>query len=50
MTGSVILVGILVFALNPPGWVQVVLGIGLILVGAAIAWLVATALGKSRAN
>ena len=50
MTGSVILVGIIVFALNPPGWVQVVLGIGLILIGAAIAWLVATALAKSRAN
>ena len=50
MIGTVILVGIVVFALNPPGWVQVVLGIGLILIGAAIAWLVAAALAKSRAN
>ena len=50
MIGTVILVGIIVFALNPPGWVQVVLGIGLILIGGAIAWLVAAALAKSRAN
>jgi hypothetical protein len=50
MIGTVILVGIIVFALNPPGWVQVVLGVGLILIGAAIAWLVAAALAKSRAN
>ena len=50
MTGSVILVGIIVFDLNPPGWVQVVLGILLLLIGAAIAWLVAAALEKSRGN
>ena len=48
MLGSLILAGILVFALNPPGWVQVVVGIALLLIGAAIAWLVATALERSR--
>ena len=48
MLGSVILVSIIVFALKPPGWVQVVLGVGLLLIGAAIAWLVATALERSR--
>ena len=48
MVGTVILVSIVVFALKPPGWVQVILGIGLILVGGAIAWLVATALERSR--
>ena len=48
MMGSVILAGIIVFALKPPGWVQVVLGILLILIGVAIAWLVATALARSR--
>ena len=50
MLGSLILVGILVFALKPPGWVQVALGIGLILIGTTIAWLIATALGRSRGN
>ena len=48
MTGTVILAGIIVFALKPPGWVTVVMGIGLILIGAAVAWLVATALERSR--
>jgi len=50
MLGSLILVGILVFALKPPGWVQVALGILLILIGTAIAWLVATSLERSRGN
>jgi hypothetical protein len=48
MIGSVILVSIIVFALKPPGWVQVVLGVVLLIIGAAIAWLVATALERSR--
>ena len=48
MIGTVILVSIVVFALKPPGWVQIVLGVVLLAIGAAIAWLIATALERSR--
>ena len=48
MLGTVILVSIVVFALKPPAWVGIVLGIGLIAIGGAIAWLVAAALGRQQ--
>jgi phosphate/sulfate permease len=46
MVGLLILLLLLAVALSPPIWVQVLLGVGLALGGAAFAWLVATALGQ----
>ncbi len=48
LTGSLILVLLIAIALQPPAWVQVVLGVGLASGGALLAWLVAAALGQSR--
>jgi hypothetical protein len=50
MVGVLILVGLVAIALSPPTWVQVVLGVGLVLGGAVFAWLIATALGQRRAR
>jgi protein-S-isoprenylcysteine O-methyltransferase Ste14 len=49
LAGVVLMVLLLAFYIQPPTWVQVVLGVALALGGALLAWLVATALGKSRA-
>lgn len=49
LTGLLILVLLVAIAISPPIWVQVLLGIGLALGGALLAWLVAAAL-KSRAQ
>jgi hypothetical protein len=49
LIGSLALVFVIAFLLDPPEWVQVLLGIGLVLEGALLAWLVAAALGRSRA-
>ena len=46
MVGLLILLLLIAVALSPPTWVQVLLGVGLALGGAAFAWLVATALGQ----
>jgi len=46
--GSLILVALVAIALEPPTWVQVVLGAGLALGGALLAWLVAEALGRHQ--
>jgi phosphate/sulfate permease len=46
IVGLLILVLLVAIALSPPAWVQVLLGVGLALGGAAFTWLVATALGQ----
>ena len=46
--GILILVALVAIALEPPTWVQVVLGAGLACGGAVFAWLIASALGERR--
>ena len=48
VVGCLILVLLIALALQPPEWVQVVVGILLAGGGALLAWLVASALGQSR--
>ena len=48
MLGMLILLLLIALALQPPTWVQIVLGIALVAGGAALTWLVATALGGTR--
>lgn len=54
--GSASLLGVLTllivisFALSPPTWVQVLLGVLLVVGGVAFAWLVASALGQGRSS
>jgi hypothetical protein len=48
MMGTLILLLLVVLALQPPAWVQVVLGVALTIGGAALAWLIASALGQAR--
>ena len=50
MVGVLILVLLVAIALSPPVWVQVLLGVALALGGAALAWLVATALGQKESQ
>ncbi|MQA99699.1 MAG: hypothetical protein GEU78_05315 [Actinobacteria bacterium] len=45
IAGSLILVFLVAFALQPPAWVQVLLGVALIAGGAVLGLLVAKALG-----
>ena len=47
IAGSLILVFLVAFALQPPAWVQVLLGVALIGGGAVLGLLVANALGSS---
>ena len=46
--GVLILVALVAIALEPPTWVQVVLGAALAVGGAVFAWLIASALGQRR--
>ncbi len=46
LLGSLILVALVVVALEPPGWVQMLLGITMAIGAAVFAWLVASALGR----
>lgn len=46
--GVLILVALVALALEPPTWVQVLLGVGLAVGGAVFAWLIASALGQRR--
>lgn len=46
--GLVILTFLVAFALEPPTWVQIAMGIGLVGAGGALTVLVALALGQSR--
>lgn len=48
VVGLMILVFLVAIALEPPDWLQVLMGIGLVAGGAALAWLVATALGRGK--
>ena len=48
MIGTLILVALIAMALQPPTWVQVLLGVGLAVGGGALTWLVISALGQSR--
>lgn len=48
MVGMLILVLLIAIALQPPAWVQVALGVGLVAGGGFLTWLVAAALGRSR--
>jgi hypothetical protein len=48
MLGLFILTLLVALALQPPAWVQVLTGIALVAAGATLAWLIATALGRSR--
>ena len=46
MLGLMILVALVSFALEPPAWLQVVMGIVLVAVACLLTWLVASALGQ----
>jgi lipopolysaccharide export system protein LptC len=46
MVGLMILVAIVSFALEPPAWVQIIMGIVLVGVACLLTWLVASALGQ----
>jgi hypothetical protein len=46
--GTLMLVLLVALALQPPEWVQVVAGVLLAAGGALLAWMVATALGRTR--
>ena len=48
LMGLLILVAILAFALNPPAWVQIVLGLVLAAGAVGLAWLVFKALNSPR--
>jgi hypothetical protein len=48
--GVLILVLLVTLALQPPAWVQVLVGLGLTGGGGLLAWLVASALGQSRSQ
>jgi protein-S-isoprenylcysteine O-methyltransferase Ste14 len=50
LAGVVLMVLLLAFYIQPPTWVQIVLGVVLAVGGALLAWLVATALGRSQAQ
>jgi protein-S-isoprenylcysteine O-methyltransferase Ste14 len=47
LVGVVLLSALIAFYLQPPAWIQVALGVILALGGALLAWLVATAWGRS---
>lgn len=47
LLGGVILIALIALALQPPVWIQVLLGVMLAFGTAAFAWLVATALRSS---
>ena len=46
MVGLMILVILVSLALEPPAWLQVAMGVGLVAVSGVLAWLVAAALGQ----
>lgn len=48
ITGTVILVLLAALAFEPPEWVQVVMGLGLVAGGGFLTWLVVSALGQAR--
>ena len=46
MVGLMILVFLVSFALEPPAWIQIVMGVVLVAVACLLTWLVASALGQ----
>jgi hypothetical protein len=50
LAGMGLLVLVLSLALQPPPWVQIAVGVVLVLGGVLLAWLVAAAVGRSRAR
>ena len=51
MLGLMILVALVSFALEPPAWLQIIMGIVLVGVACLLTWLVASALGhRDRAR
>lgn len=48
LTGIAILVLLVAATLEPPAWLQVVLGVGLVAGGGVLTWLVVSALGQAR--
>jgi high-affinity Fe2+/Pb2+ permease len=46
MVGLMILVALISIALEPPAWLQIVMGIFLVAVACLLTWLVASALGQ----
>jgi membrane protein implicated in regulation of membrane protease activity len=46
MIGLMILVALISFALEPPAWLQILVGVVLVGVACLLAWLVASALGQ----
>ena len=50
VTGLLILLLLVAYVLQPPTWLQILLGVGLTVGGAIFAWLVASALGQSRSS
>jgi hypothetical protein len=50
VVGTLVLVLLVTLALEPPGWVQVLIGLALVGGGALLAWLVASALGHARSR
>jgi membrane protein implicated in regulation of membrane protease activity len=46
MLGLMILVALVSFALEPPAWLQIVMGLVLVAFGCLLTWLVASALGQ----
>lgn len=50
LTGIAILMLLVAATLQPPAWLQVVLGVGLVAGGGVLTWLVVSALGQTRAR
>jgi phosphate/sulfate permease len=50
LTGMLILVLLVAATLQPPAWVQVIVGLALVAGGGLLTWLVVSALGQSRAR
>jgi len=46
MVGLMILVALVSIALEPPAWLQIVMGVVLVAVACLLTWLVASALGQ----
>ncbi|MDQ4142306.1 MAG: hypothetical protein M3198_00940 [Actinomycetota bacterium] len=50
LIGVLLLAALAAFYLQPPAWVQIVLGLALAVGAAVLAWLVATAWGRSAGH
>jgi heme A synthase len=50
MVGLMILVVLVSLALEPPAWLQILIGVVLVALACLLAWLVASALGRDKAR